>query len=577
MNRRVHALRWIAANWRRPTFWLTVGCGSVIAFSLLQVSLFAYGRDHGIFAVLGEGILQGKLPYRDLWDFKPPGIFLTFALAQAVFGAHMASIRILEVLCLALSGWFLVLLGRRYFADARAGLMAATLNCWVSAQLDFWHSAQPETFAGFFTLFALVLLSSPGPRRLWQWVAAGACFGLVFLYKPPLAGPALVCFGVELRSAFESTSLARAAVQARAARRDAILGVSAAALGAALPIVAVVGWLLARGAGPSMAWTFEEFAPGYTRLGWDRSALAAMYSTFETAFVRMSALFAVGSLAAVTLARSSSVERGSLSVLAALIALQGVGIALQAKFFEYHFAATLPLVSLLAGLGFSKVWSRLQPGGGGSAVAFACLVGLTAAARRPVTDIPEGYWVRSRERLSFALGLSQLPDRDALDRRFSFVADYNLMADRDVAARVQAITEPTDYVYVWGFEPAIYWFAQRQAASRFIYNVPQRAKWQREGARQMLLEDLRRHPPRVVVVQHGDYFRFVTGDDLDSAAALGGFEALQALLDSSYSKQETLEDFDIYVRSSAADSRPGQPSGALPGTGDPPAENPPPR
>ncbi|HSC87973.1 MAG TPA: glycosyltransferase family 39 protein, partial [Polyangiaceae bacterium] len=167
----------------------------VIAFSLLQVLLFAFGRDQGIFAVIGRGVLDGKMPYRDLWDFKPPGIFLVYAAAFGVFGNSMIAPRLVECLCL-----FAVVLGCRrlggtLFGSRTAGLVGGALAALVHAQLEFWHTAQPETFAGAFTVAALVLSTTETSRkrRLLASSLVGVCFGCCFLLKPTLAAPALVC------------------------------------------------------------------------------------------------------------------------------------------------------------------------------------------------------------------------------------------------------------------------------------------------------------------------------------------------------------------------------------------------
>ena len=82
-------------------------------------------------------------------------------------------------------------------------------------------------------------------------------------------------------------------------------------------------------------------------------------------------------------------------------------------------------------------------------------------------------------------------------------------------------------------------------ASRYIYNVPQRASWQGERARTELLRELTA-PPELLVVQHHDVFPFVTGNELDSARAVATFPELAALLASRYAKEPTLEDFDVY-------------------------------
>jgi hypothetical protein len=83
---------------RDPDLWLRGIAWTVIIGSCLLILTFAFGRDQGIYALVGEGILQGKVPYKDLWDFKPPGVFFVYALAQGVFGKNMMAPRLVEVL-----------------------------------------------------------------------------------------------------------------------------------------------------------------------------------------------------------------------------------------------------------------------------------------------------------------------------------------------------------------------------------------------------------------------------------------------------------------------------------------------
>ena len=47
---------------------------------------FGFGRDHGIYATVAAVMLDGGMPYRDAWDFKPPGIYYVYAAVRAVLG-----------------------------------------------------------------------------------------------------------------------------------------------------------------------------------------------------------------------------------------------------------------------------------------------------------------------------------------------------------------------------------------------------------------------------------------------------------------------------------------------------------
>lgn len=547
------------AQWRallqRPDTWLRLFCSLVVVWAASQLILLGFGRDQSIYAVVGQGIVNGQMPYRDLWDFKPPGIFLVYAAADVLFGARMWGPRLLEAFGMLTTAWLLVRASRLFFSDARPGFIAAALASWVHIQFDFWHTGQPENFGGFFTIAGLSLIArerSDSPRQeLWSWLGCGLCFGIAFLMKPPLGGGALICAAYLMKREAElagERGEAGAALGWVALRPLLAIGVASL-----LPIALIALWFWVAGALSDLHWTLFVFTPEYTKLGWDnRSAVGAFYLALENSFARHSALLAVGLVSAAFGGPLSTRDREGLGLFIGVIAMQLAGIALQAKFFEYHYGATIPLLAFIAGVGWFKIWRMATQGerlnGGAGAIAFASLVAVVAMARVPVRDVPLGFWARARERTKMWIGASEIKDQATADRVFHRAADFDLAADRDVAERLRALTTPDEHIFVWGFEPAIYWLADRPSASRYIYNVPQRVSWERDSARARLMQDLARNTPRFIVVQHHDVFKFVTGNTLDSNAALPEFEALASLVNQQYSLQERIEDFDLYRR-----------------------------
>jgi hypothetical protein len=533
------SLRLWQSHLRNPDFWLRAICVTVLVALFIQLLLFAHGRDQSIYATVADGMLAGKLPYRDVWDFKPPGIFFVFALAQALFGDGMWGVRLLEGLGLVLVFVLSIRLSSIYFADDRPGFLGGAMAALISVQMEFWHSGQPETFGGVLTMLGIWCCAVSAGKREAVWLfACGVAFGAAFLLKPPLGGGALICAAYVARSRLDQTRRFGAAL-----RPVLLVG-----LGALLPIAVVAAWFALRGGWPALSWTLFVFTPGYTKLGWGDNAPGAYYLAIQHAFMGYSALTAVGAAAAAIGAPTSSREREGLALFFGIIAIHLAGIAMQAKFFPYHFNATLMLISFVAGLGWFKIWRKAIARGAGGAVAFGSLVLLTAVARVPVTDVPRGFWERCLIRFQYLLGTSEFKTRADLDRELYRAADFSLSADRDVAKRVRDLSAPGDHVFVWGFEPLIYLLSQREPSSRFIYDVPQRTSWESAYARTALIDDLGRNPPKVFVVQHNDYFKFVTGNDDDSAQALGSFPQLAALLEKSYAESDHIEDFDIYVR-----------------------------
>jgi hypothetical protein len=539
----LHAKHWsetptlTLARLDRSLKWLSVL--AVLGCALL-LPAFSFGRDQGIYATVGSGILDGKVPYRDLWDFKPPGIFFIFAAAQAIFGHNMAAPRILEALGLLAMAFAMSRLSERWYGSSTPGWMGGAIAAIVHVELDFWHTGQPESFGGIFTIVALWLATDeeqPRFRPLF-WGIAGALLGYSALLKPPLGGVGLVLFAYLLRQ------------RQRIGQRSLITGLAALAFGAALPFLVGAAWFWARGGWSAMVWTLRDFVPGYTALGWrgDHRAIEMFYFAVVEALTRFSALIAVGVVAALMMRPTTERELAGNFLLLGCALVQTTGIALQAKFFQYHYGATTPLLSLLAGLGWHKLWTYAWLRRPFGLVVAGVSVLAALQMRKPVRDVPGTVPERSLARLSYLLHRPNFDTRDKLDAALHRAADYDLAADRRVSAWILEHTQADESVLIWGFEPVVYWMTGRRPATRFIYDVPQRSQWQTESSQRMFMDEVTQLDPAVIIVQHNDVFPGVTGYATDSAADLRRFAKLDDLVNDRYSFVATIEDFDFYRR-----------------------------
>ncbi|MBI2332329.1 MAG: hypothetical protein HYU84_09270, partial [Chloroflexi bacterium] len=64
-------------------------------------------RDGGFFLYAGEQIVDGKLPYRDFWDSKGPGIFYINALGLLLGGGSRWGVWFVEFICIFGTLWLL--------------------------------------------------------------------------------------------------------------------------------------------------------------------------------------------------------------------------------------------------------------------------------------------------------------------------------------------------------------------------------------------------------------------------------------------------------------------------------------
>lgn len=126
-------------------------------------------HDAAIFGTIGEGFLRGDLPYRDLWDHKPPGIYLIAGLAALLPGDTWLAFWGLSVAVIAATGATL----RPIVGSAASVIATACIALYPSAL----GGGQTETFACLPAAGALLAVSHG--RLTW----AGALAGVALLFS----------------------------------------------------------------------------------------------------------------------------------------------------------------------------------------------------------------------------------------------------------------------------------------------------------------------------------------------------------------------------------------------------------
>jgi len=513
--------------------------GALALFLLAQLLAYGYGRDQGIYAVVASTILAGGAPYRDAWDFKPPGIHLVFAFSRAALGSSPVAIRALEALALLSLAPAYAILCRRALGAAAPGLLGAAVAILGYVPLEYWNTAQPEGFAAVAIAWALVFATAVGPGQTAAR-AAGCCFAAGVLYGAAALGKPTLGGGLAVSLAF---AVAARGPDGRRPGRPAAL-VAAGLLGGALLPALALAWLAARGALGDLAEALLGYAPRYTALGLAGQGPARLVArSFAWWLSPLAPYGAVGLGLCVALRPLAPGERGLVAHALAVVATTLLGVALQAKFFGYHFAPAIVLTGLVAGIGYWKLWLRARA----SAPALVgAALGLALLARVGIPGLPSvwPFWARTPARLGAWLDRARW--EETADRLYSG-DDVDARANREAAAWIAGHTAPDAAIFVFGFEPVIYDLAGRRPASRYVYNVPLRSAWSAPRHRPRLLHELAATPPAAVVVVHGDPLPAVTGDASDSAAALAGFPELARLLEERYAPAARFGDLEILL------------------------------
>ncbi len=162
---------------------------SALALSVATpVAQYVPGPDSAINLYFGRQLNAGLLPYRDLFDLKPPGIFYIDALGLWLDGGTrwgVWTLQLISVFTAAVIGFFFL---RRYFKTWISGLAAASFLINLPLVLDRGNLSEeyalPLQFAALF-LFAQ-LENQRGFR--WKSLLFGVLFGLTFMVKQLLVG-----------------------------------------------------------------------------------------------------------------------------------------------------------------------------------------------------------------------------------------------------------------------------------------------------------------------------------------------------------------------------------------------------
>ena len=442
-------------------------CGALIAIpalpwlyeACLRASWAPLGRDQGIFQYVAWAVTKGQTAYRDVRDVNGPLIYLLHHVMLLLGGASEHRFRTLDLLFVgitaAIFGAMLPSIGRRQpSVTARLSGAAAATTVILAQYLGygFWDMAQRESFCDGFVLVSLGLqVEGCARKKSWLLAAAGAMSITPWLGKPTYALYTVVQIGALL---WDDTAVPRW-------RRISLFALGGVA-GALVPLL----WLLRFGDAP--AWfriTFFEI-PAMYRFIWPRPPMVII-ELFRNA-VLLACLTNVPMLALVLLEK---MPRRALPI--ASFALVGlVSVLVQAKGFPYHFHP-VTLGSTIAML--AMVWWAFDTAKSPSTRAGVALLALGLAGRAALEARHAPFLVSPILRDDASLSSS---NRLAPYTRVDFFPG----AMHRVAELVEAQTNTTDTVQVYGMDPYLLFLAHRLSATPYILAYELDDYWALVGA-----------------------------------------------------------------------------------------------
>lgn len=423
----------------RPPRWLPWLMVAVLAAGVFALRWPGFGFrvwnvDEAIHAAVARTLLDGGVLYRDAVDQRTPLTYYAVAALFKVSGANNVwAMHALAAALITATAAGLLQLGRAW-RGLRPGLWAALLFAVFSTALFYpgdAYALNTEWFVAFFTTWAAVLF---GRGRV---AAAGAFCGLAFLSKQP----ALLDLGAPLAVLAYGACFTRP----RWSHAAALLA------GFAAPVLVTAAWFAAHGAladGCFYAWQYnlQYYGPEVGTADRVLSALKPFQLLGENypLVLATAAGAAAFSLFLVLQRRPEPAEQANNSHRVYLLAWSAtslIGAAAGGRGYDHYFIQFLPAFCLTAALGLEGLlgWARGH------------------RARR---------FVQPAVLLLFAWVLLQL-GRGVV--RFRAAAHQPVDPSVRVAEFIQAHSVAEERIFVWGYHPDIYLFADRKPASRFVY------------------------------------------------------------------------------------------------------------
>lgn len=483
------------------------------------------GPDQALYSYVGERILHGDLAYRDAWDQKPPGIHYVYAGLRAVSTRDVV-VPAADLAAAAIVAALIWLLGARLGGPLAGGLSAAIFLLLSDPSFARYGGvrvrAQAETFIALAVTGALALVVSfrlPAAGSRLRAVGAGVLIGAAFALKYNAGVYALVAL------------IAIAVTRGLRVRDIAWMAMGAAVIPALLFGVFWRGRALDDLYQATIVYNVRYSAETYGSR-WD---MLRYVFIAPIRHAQVDPLWFVGGLGCLTLL--VFLRRRAVLIPLLWVALACLSIAINgARDLPQYFVQAAPALALAAGLAAALTLPRLP------VAARWIVVALIAAATwrvgsDPFPKLAANVWYDSR----YLFG--RMDERTYLAKFGSREIDkYSAIGNRDVGGFLRSRTAPTDTVYVFGFSPGAYVYAQRRSASRFFWSRPVVVGFKSDTPGygvNGLRSDLERNPPAYIVLQEHDWapaeVKFRATDAVqDSAPFFHAQAPLEQLLRANY-------------------------------------------
>ena len=476
-----------------PPYMLVLLMAALVLTWILRMNFWGqpFEMDEGAYGYMGWGMLNGLVPYKDMYDQKPPGIFVLNSLVFLLFEPTALNVKIFASIY-SLGSVLAVFLVTQKLAGREEGCLAAVLyalfSCGPHIEGGGVNSevfmVLPYTLAAYFLLKLLETGRRKNNLYFGFWTGLACTIKQVALVNFLWLATYLVILIWQRR---QWNTVSRVL-------EDGFLVV----VGAVIPWVPFLLYFYGKDAlGYFYFWqisfNFQYMAQGPQGLPHLSLFVARMISVLsENGFLWLAALAGIGCRWPIirrkveTSQQETELRQQTVWILMALWPIFSfIGVALGKRFFPHYFIQLIPSLAVLGGIGLMDLIRKVRgrgidllrrPAGFGLVVVFAL-----AFVSFVMADAP--YYLKYN---GMQISLRQ----------------YNtplFSVTRYIGKYLKVRTEPSDLIYVWRVNPEINFYALRKSSTPYLihsimsYNLPR-------DPQEEVMESLHRSPPKYIVL-----------------------------------------------------------------------------
>lgn len=412
-------------------------------------------RDSGVFLYTGSRILNGDLPYINIWDHKPPVIFYLNALGLFLGGGSRWGVWFIEFISLLLAAFIGFRLTKKVF-----GILPSILSLylWLFSLCFLIQGGNLTTEYTLPLQFACIWLAYQSAKDdffSWRGFLIGILSGIAFLTKQNTIGidVAIILFLVLDRSnKGEYKKLLKE-----------LLIILFGGLSIFLLIIIYFGYnnLLPEFWNSAFVYNFYYSSSDIKR------NISAIISGLQMLSATNLTQFAIvgwsGGLAILFFNKKISNElRSLLTIVLINLPIELLFVSISGKTYPHYFMTLLPIFSFFSSLAFWLLFIGISK------------IDKTISSQQidhPKTGIingPVGKYSQLIIAICVILAFSLLNIKSYLN----LVGGYRKHRYTNVLTYIDKSTADNDQVLLWGAETTINFFSDRQSPSRFVYQYP---------------------------------------------------------------------------------------------------------